>query len=311
MTSAFGPGKVILLGEHAVVYGAQAIAGALERGVTAEALPSRRCRLQVPEGLSASVRKQLRCAFDAAADATGRPPVEVRLKSDLPISMGLGSSAALSVAVSRVLAEAAGERPTPLRLGEIAQAMERCFHGTPSGLDHACSLAAGLIGYRKAPGREQGRATLLAAAVPLELGIVLVGTRRPAKTTIADLRARKERWPERYARVFREIGRISVEGRQAILEGRLEGLGDAMNVNHGLLCALGLSSNALDAAVHGLRQAGALGAKLTGAGGDGGAVIGLFNTRRQAERAVAGSGLPGFTSTLAGRATARRKENES
>jgi len=306
VTSAFGPGKVILLGEHAVVYGAQAIAGALERGVTAEAVPAPRCRLQVPQGISALVRKQLRCAFDAAAEATGRPPVEVRLTSDLPISMGLGSSAALSVAVSRVLAEASGERPSRRRLGDIAHAMERCFHGTPSGLDHACSLSAGLISYRKAPGREHGSATLLSPSVPLELAILLVGARRPARTTIAELRVRKERWPERYARIFREIGRISAEGREAIEEGMLEGLGDAMNVNHGLLSALGLSSSALDAAVHGLRQAGALGAKLTGAGGDGGAVVGLFSSRKQAERAVVRSGLPGFTSTLTGREAARR-----
>lgn len=311
MTSAFGPGKVILLGEHAVVYGAQAIAGALDRGVTAEAVAARSCRLQVPEGFSAPVRKQLRCAFDAAADLTGRPPVEVRLTSDLPISMGLGSSAALSVAVSRVLAEAAGERPSIRRLADIAQAMERCFHGTPSGLDHACSLASSLIGYRKSPDREQGTATLLKPAVPLEVAIVLVGSRRPARATIAELRVRKERWPERYGRLFREIGRISAEGRQAILEGSLEGLGDAMNVNHGLLCALGLSSNALDTAVRDLRQAGALGAKLTGAGGDGGAVVGLFERRKQAERAVVASGLPGFTSTLSGRDGRRREENES
>lgn len=311
MTSAFGPGKVILLGEHAVVYGAQAIAGALERGVTAEARPAARCSLDMPEGLSASVRKQLRCAFDAAADATGRPSVQVRLTSDLPISMGLGSSAALSVAVSRVLMEAAGARPTPRRLGEVAYAMERCFHGTPSGLDHACSLAAGLISYRKAPEKAQGRVSRLSSPVPLQLAVLLVGTRRPARATISALRERKERWPERYARTLREIGRISGEGRRAVLEGDLEGLGDAMNVNHGLLCALGLSSAALDGAVHGLRQAGALGAKLTGAGGDGGAIIGLFDSRRKADNAVAASGLPGFTSTLEDRGRTRREEIES
>src|SRR5690606_34848303 len=121
-------------------------------------------------------------------DATGRPNVRVSLSSDLPISMGLGSSAALRVAVSRVLSQVAGGRVSQRRLREVAHAMECCFHGTPSGLDHACSLATGLIGYRKAPARIHGKVPPLVSPVPLELAVVLVGARRPSRLTIAALR---------------------------------------------------------------------------------------------------------------------------
>lgn len=296
--TSFGPGKVILLGEHAVVYGAPALAGALERGVRAVGTASRDTRLKLPKGLKPRMRAQLTEAFEAAAEATGRPSVHVALESDLPISMGLGSSAALSVAVSRVLLRAAGRRDDAKSVSSVALQMEQRFHGTPSGVDHACSVAGGLISYRRRPGAASGRATRLEVPAPLHLAVLLVGERSPTRTTVASLRERRERWSERYERLFREIGRTAVDGHRALEAGDLAGLGDAMNVNHGLLVALGLSSTSLDAAVHGLRANGALGAKLTGAGGDGGAVIGLFDRPGPAKRAIARSGLPGFTSTL-------------
>jgi len=296
--TSFGPGKVILLGEHAVVYGAPALAGALQRGVRAVGIPSTDTRLQLPKGLKARMRAQLNEAFEAAAEATGRPAIKVALESDLPISMGLGSSAALSVAVSRLLLRAAGRRDDARSVSGVALQMEQRFHGTPSGVDHACSVAGGLISYRRRPGAASGRAQRLAVHSPLHLAVLLVGERSPTRTTVASLRERKARWPERYERLFREIGRTAVDGHRALAEDDLAGLGDAMNVNHGLLVALGLSSASLDAAVHGLRAQGALGAKLTGAGGDGGAVIGLFERPAQALRAIERSGLPGFSSTL-------------
>src|SRR5262249_61074981 len=104
----------------------------------------------------------------------------------------------------------------------------------------------------------------------------LVGPRRGTERPVAALRERASRWRSRYARLFREVGRVVLEGTRALEAGDLEALGDAMNVNHGLLAAMGVSSPPLDGAVDALRRAGALGAKLTGAGGDGGAGVALF-----------------------------------
>lgn len=298
--AAFGPGKVILLGEHAVVYGAQALAGAIARGVHATATPASSCTLVRPTGLKPAVRQQLAAAFEAAAEAAGRPAVQVRVESDLPISMGLGSSGALSVAVARVLLQASAPSGTPSarRVTEVALEMERQFHGTPSGLDHTCSASGAVIAFRKRKGAELGTARTLEVPTPLPLAVVLVGERSPTRSTVAALRERQARWPVRYGRLFDQIGRTAAEGIAAVEQGDLAALGDAMNVNHGLLCGLGLSSAALDAAVHRLRSLGALGAKLTGAGGDGGAVIGLFDSTAKARRATTSIGLPAFTSTL-------------
>jgi len=93
------------------------------------------------------------------------------------------------------------------------------------------------------------------------------------------------------------MGRLAVEGTEALEAGDLESLGDAMNVNHGLLAAAGVSSPALDIAVDTLRRAGALGAKLTGAGGDGGAVVALFR-KAPATGTLEQAGLAVLTSEL-------------
>lgn len=298
--TAFGPGKVILLGEHAVVYGYAAVAGPLSQGMTARAKPADRCELKVPKGISKHHRQALQRAFERAAQNAGAPCVKVELQSDLPLSMGLGSSAALSVAVAKVLLEAADRAVTPKNVLALAAEMEQEFHGTPSGVDHTTSARNELLLFRRKPGAPNGTAKVLECPKPLHVLVALCGERPPTRATVSGLRERRERWPRRYERLFTEIGRVAEEGAEAIREGDLEALGDAMNVNQGLLAALGLSSPAIEGLLATLRRAGALGAKLTGAGGDGGALIGLFRDPRAAARALARQNIHCFTSQLAG-----------
>lgn len=297
---AFGPGKVILLGEHSVVFGYPALAGPLTWGVSARGLPSGKTRLKVSGALKGAGRKLLMNAFARAVKLAGDPKVEVTLESDLPVSMGLGSSAATSVAVARLLLQAAGRRPSANEVVRVALEMEREFHGTPSGVDHTCSARQELILYRKPPGADVGTARHVESPRPLKVLVALAGERSPTKKTVGALRERQARWPERYRRLFGEIGKVSVEGAKAVAAGDLEALGDAMNVNHGLLAALQLSSSRLDDMVHRLRGMGALGAKLTGAGGDGGAVIGLFLEPEPAVAKLTALGVRCFASQIAG-----------
>jgi mevalonate kinase len=296
----FGPGKVILLGEHAVVYGHPALAVPLTLGVTARGTPARRTALAPLAGLSAQQRRLLLEAFDGAAEAAGRPGIRVSLRSTLPVSMGLGSSAALAVAVARVLVEAKGERSTPARILEVALRMEQTFHGTPSGVDHTCSVHGVPIIYRRGEKGRPGRVRRVHPRVSSTLLLALVGPRSGTQETVASLRERARRWPARYARLFREMGQLAMEGTRALEAGDLDALGDAMNVNHGLLAAAGVSSPALDTAVDALRRAGALGAKLTGAGGNGGAVVALFSGPPRNVRRLERSGLHLLTSSLEG-----------
>lgn len=292
--SSFGPGKVIVLGEHGVVYGQPALAGPLSRGVRAWSEPAKRTSLEIPEVLSASQRLALERAFARVAKLTGHPPIAVHLDSDLPPSMGLGSSGALAVAVTRLLLRASGERVSQAQLERVAFEMEKEFHGTPSGVDHTTSARGSLILFRK------GKATTLRPRRPVKVLIALAGERASTKQTVLALRERQARWPARYTRLFQSIGAVVRDGAKAAVEGDLEGLGDAMNVNQGLLNALGLSSLALEEMVARLRAAGALGAKLTGAGGDGGAVIGLFREPEPVVMKLRKAGIDCFASQLAG-----------
>jgi len=300
--SAFGPGKVILLGEHGVVYGHPALAAPLEAGVTARGVPAKACKLVVPAGVPLAPARLLRTAFASLAEGLGHPPVRVTLESDLPLSQGLGSSGALAVACARLLLEVkTGRSAKTAEVERWAWAMERAFHGTPSGVDHTTSARGQLLYYRKLPGADVGRARVVSGPRAMQLLVALAGPRTGTKETVAALRKRAGQWPRRYERVFRGIGALVGEARAAVEAGDAASLGDLMNMNHGMLAGLGLSSVTLDGMVHRLRGMGALGAKLSGAGGDGGAVIGLFEDAHAAAKALRTSGVPCFTSVIAGR----------
>lgn len=293
--SAFGPGKIILLGEHGVVYGHPALAAPISRGVRARGYFSKALSLEMPEGLSALQQAALRRAFAAGAKAAGARRVTVILESNLPVALGLGSSGALSVACARVLLEAARGRPaTGKEVETLALRMEREFHGTPSGVDHTTSARGTMILYRKGQARE------VRAPVPVKVLVAVLEGRPPTRDTVAALRARQAKWPRRYARYFTEMGTLAKEGAAAVAKGDIDALGDAMNLNQGILSALGLSGPRIDAMVRLLRAHGALGAKLTGAGGDGGAVIGLFPEPEPAVSRLLKQGVQCFTSQLAG-----------
>jgi mevalonate kinase len=293
--TAFGPGTVILLGEHGVVYGHPALAAAISRGMRAWGIPSDATSLEMPEGVSDVHQAALERAFARAAKKTGHPKISVHLESELPLSMGLGSSGALAVAVSRVLLEArTGQPPKAKDVEALALEMEKEFHGTPSGVDHTTSARGTLVLFKK------GKATEVKAPRPLKVLVALVGPRQSTKLTVGALRERQKRWPARYRKVFDHIGRLVLEGAGAVRSGDLDALGDVMNMNHGMLGALGLSSPPIEEMVYRLRAHGALGAKLTGAGGDGGAVIGLFREPEPTVMKLRAQGIDCFASQLAG-----------
>ena len=298
--SGFGPGKVILLGEHAVVYGHPALAGPLSWGVTATGVRAPSCALVLPKSVRGPGRVLLERAFEAAAKTCGRPRVRVSVESDLPVSMGLGSSAALAVACARLLLLARGEEGTVARVSEVAQAMEHEFHGTPSGVDHTVSVRGELLRFRRGLDGRKDTVRVVVSPRPLKVVVALVGSRPATKVTVGALRERQARWPARYARLFRSMGQLADEGALAVEEGSWEALGDAMNVNQGLLAAAGLSSLGLETALDQMRKLGALGAKLTGAGGDGGALLGLFPDPEWAAPRLMKAGLRCFTSQVAG-----------
>ena len=295
-----GFGKIILLGEHAVVYGYPALAAALDRGVTVAPVPTpaggplrfelRAWSVAIAAGDDHPVARSLVAIADALG--AGRPPVSLIGDAQIPPGAGLGSSAALAVAVARALIAYLKRPVDAAALAQAAGASEALVHGRPSGVDVALAIAGGVGVFRRATGLAP-----LTGVPPLR---VLVGPSGAPRSTAAmiDRVAAATGGRADDARL-RELGALTDAATAALLGADRGALGAAMNRAHDLLADLGVSTAQLDALCAAARAAGASGAKLTGAGG-GGAVIAV--APRDREPAVLAAwkqaGVDGFVATV-------------
>lgn len=297
MTVSSAPGKVYLFGEHAVVYGEPAVTCAIDRRatVTATERDDDRIRVQAHDLSIDGFSVEYGDAAESADIDVPRPLVEaavgyvdeaieqvreivgesigftITIESDIPLGAGLGSSAAVVVAA---IDAATREMGVELAPEEIAQRAYRVEHdvqdGQASRADTFCSAMGGAVrveGTDRQPIKEP-------PGLPFVIGYD--GGAGETGTLVAGVRGLKDEY-EFAADTVRAIGDIVRSGEQAIAGNDHQELGQLMNFNHGLLSALGVSSRSLDAMVWAARDAGALGAKLTGAGG-GGCIVALDPT---------------------------------
>ena len=270
MSLAFGAGKAILFGEHAVVYGHPAIALAVDRGTTVR-LWDRPGPTAADEASISDARLQEALHTVLPADGIG-----VGIDSDLPTGRGMGSSAALAVALVRARATRQGRTLDFATCHAEGFAVERVFHGTPSGVDHAVSALGGGVRYRKGP---DGPAIEPLRLPPLQLVVLDSGSSGNTAELVAGVRRRRPGVDE---------GRLLAEP----FEGGGD-LGPLLDENHTLLQQIGVSTPRLDALVELARGAGALGAKLSGAGG-GGVVIALVDDASPVLSAARTAGIAAF-----------------
>lgn len=276
---AFAPGKLILSGEHAVVYGHPAIALAVDRGTTVHLRP---CEGETR--LEHSSVQDLRL-FEALAAVLPLRGLAVRIDSDLPVGRGMGSSAALAVALVRARARLEGREADFAECHREGFAVERVFHGTPSGLDHAVSARGGGVLYRRT---EEGVRIEPLALPPLRLVVLDSGRAGNTAELVAGVRGRRPGVDPALAR----MGALTLELARALASGSVA-VGGLLDENHALLQQIGVSTPELDALVDLARGAGARGAKLSGAGG-GGVVLALVDEPEPVLAAAARAGVAAF-----------------
>lgn len=322
MVSATAPGKIILFGEHAVVYGRPAIAVPVFQ-VQAEAsiVPRDDGRVFIHavnlsrhyDLAEARLHDPLAAIIRSTCAKLDVEPKNftVRIQSTLPIGGGLGSGAAVSVAIARALnryfatesTEGTEEknkgitsvfsvspvaRLTDADISNLAYEIEKMHHGTPSGIDNT------VIAYEKPVYFVKGKPLeVFRMARPFTIAIADTGIAAPTKIAVGDVRRAWEKEPVRFETLFDQIGKIADKARAAIESGQVERLGYLMNDNQALLREIGVSSPEIERLVLAARTAGARGAKLSG-GGRGGNIIALIDparvTQDEIERALIKAG---------------------
>ena len=281
MTTSSAPGKIILFGEHAVVYGRPALAVPVTQ-VQATATVSADSRggvwVEAPNINLSSELSQLAPDHPLASVINSvfstlhitRPPAcAVYLQSTIPVAAGLGSGAAVSVAILRALSAFLGKPLSDEQVNALAFEAEKAYHGTPSGIDNTVVTYARPVYFVKGQAIKTFR-----VGAPFTIVIGDTGVSAPTKESVQVLRKLHDADASRWEKVFDKVGEIVWDARQAIERGDTAELGRHMDANQALLQEMSVSSPELDLLMETARKFGALGAKLSG-GGRGGNMIAL------------------------------------
>jgi hydroxymethylglutaryl-CoA reductase len=276
-----GHGKVILLGEHAVVYGSHALTAPIPLAI--------RCKIKdAADGVTLiiprwGIEQRLHLHTDSPDSfhnsikliiqklGLEERAIQIEIYSNVPKAMGLGGSAATAVATIRAMNLHFRLGLNDSEVNSLAFECEKVAHGTPSGVDNTVATYGHFLLYR-AGNPAEIRQVQVKQAIPLVIGMTHIES-----LTAKTVRRVRQAWRKNktlYDEIFSGIDRLVLEGVKAVEHGDLEQLGDLMNVCQGLLGALQVSSPELETLIEIARDNGALGAKLTGGGG-GGSIIAL------------------------------------
>ncbi len=277
------PGKVILFGEHSVVYGYPALAAPVTQVNAMTSIT------QIPGGTSGKITLEapdigihedildlepsnpLRRLIENLGEFFGKPvlpEMKIHIHSEIPLSAGMGSGAAISVAVIRAYAKMVGIPIARNEISSLAFEIEKIYHGTPSGIDNT------VITYAKPVLYQRSQPIIpLRVQTPFRIIIADTGIKKETAGVVAQVHSLWLTEKKRFEEVFSRIGEAVYQARHCIETGSLNEIGQLMNRNQHLLEELGVSSPEIERLTAAALDAGADGAKLCGAGQGGNVII--------------------------------------
>ena len=266
------PGKVILFGEHAVVYGKSGIAAPVNDLFTEVKIePCPALSVSYDRVFNEEDKQKVELLIEFIVKKLKiKSNVKINIKSTLPISAGLGSSASLSVSLIRSLSYFFKLNIDNKKINKIAFECEKIFHGTPSGIDNT------VVTYEKPVFFKE----VLQVKNPISIVIANSGVRASTKEVVIGVRERYFQNKDEYSKTFEEINQITIKAKECIESGKLKQLGILMTKNHELLKKIEVSSAKLDLLCEVAMANGAYGAKLAGAG-KGGNMITLVDEQNK------------------------------
>jgi mevalonate kinase len=293
---ASAPAKVILFGEHFVVYGEPAIVLAIDKRAYAKAetrtdklLHIRSANLNLAADIANGTLKvehgdpkearmkfgPVKMAVEKVLEKHGENAgLNIEINSTVPVGAGLGSSAAVVAAVTAAVGAALSVKMSKEDVFRIALEGERIVHGTPSGIDPAIATFGGTLLFQIDTGFKPLE---VKTDIPLVIGDT--GVERSTRVQVEKVRNIREKYSQVVEPVMAAAREIALTATEALKKSDLDTVGELMNINHALLSGIGVSDESLEWLINAARKAGALGAKLTGAGG-GGCMIALARNER-------------------------------
>lgn len=283
--TASAPGSLMLFGEHAVLHGKKALVCAVNRHIRVKLTPREDREVVIRSALGNAAlgldRLEPRPPFQFAIAAIARRKdqlqqgFDLQVESDFSHEVGLGSSAAVTVAVSAAVAALLGEPVKPQRVFEDSLHVVREVQGLGSGADVAASTFGGVVAYRATPSE------ILKLDGTHPLTVIYSGSKRPTVEVVRLVDAARAAQPELFNAIFNLMGSSAEKAADAIRQKDWSTVGGLLNINQGLMEAIGVGNAALAEIVYALRSDPAiLGAKISGSGlGD--CVIGLGKAGRR------------------------------